>query len=75
MSDLSRLRARWVRLENRIAKLEGEIAEAADYEIAEITEKKVVIAKASLKRTIELTVEEERRIASDPNSKLKFTGV
>lgn len=74
MSDLSRLRARWVRLENRIAKLEGEIAEAADYEIAEITEK-VVIAKASLKRTIELTVEEERRIASDPNSKLKFTGV
>ena len=74
MSDLSRLRARWIRLENRIKKFDAEIEAAEDFEVAELIEKQLV-AKEKLELTIAQTNAEEKRIMADPAAKLRYTGV
>ena len=74
MSDLSRLRARWVRLEKRIATLEAQAADSEDDgEIMEITEK-VQIAKDKLAQTIQAVGVEEKRLF-DRDAMLRFTNI
>jgi|GEM_PF-5823952 len=70
MSELSKLRDRWIRHERQIAKLEAEIELVADYEAPEILEK-ILAAKARLAATIELTHAEELRLLQ-PDTKLVF---
>lgn len=74
MSDLSRLRARWVRLEKRIATLDQQVADSDDDgERAEL-EIKIIAAQAKLDLTIQQTATEERRLF-DANSMLRFTNL
>jgi hypothetical protein len=74
VSDLSRLRARWIRLEKRIATLEASLLDVDDFEVAEIVEK-IQVSRIKLELTITQTHEEEKRLVADANSKLRFTGV
>jgi hypothetical protein len=74
MSDLSRLRARWIRLEQRIVKLHNQHAESLDDE--EMKEIAVKIAKAQEALTLcinQVNAEEKRLIAAD--AMLRFTNV
>lgn len=72
ISDLSRLRSRWSRYENRIAKLEQEADDAMDNEAPAIVEK-VQEVRARLAETKLALAAEERRLL-DPNAKLRFSG-
>lgn len=75
MSDLSRLRARWIRLEKRIAALDKEIADADEEldDVAKMVEKRTA-SQERLEETIKLVgIEEKRLFAAD--SMLRFTGV
>jgi hypothetical protein len=75
MSDLSRLRARWVRLEQRIAKLERDLVEYEDD--ADMTQEitvKLTKARDALTHTIALTGIEERRLFR-ADSKLKYSNI
>lgn len=69
MSDLSRLRARWARLERRVANLQAEYENerdlASDHELSVIDDK-LTDAQAKLRLTIEQVHAEERRIGCGP---------
>ncbi len=70
MSELSKLRDRWIRHERAIAKLEVEFEQAADYETSAILNK-IAIVKDRLTLTIEATHVEELRLIQ-PDARLIF---
>lgn len=70
MSELTKLRDRWIRHERLVAKLEVEIEQAMDDEVPVLTEK-LVAAKDRLAAVIAATRVEEIRLLQ-PDSKLIF---
>lgn len=70
MSELSKLRDRWVRYERQIAKLEADSEQAMDDEIPAITEK-IVAIKERLAATIAACHVEDLRLLQ-PDTKLIF---
>ena len=73
MSDLSKLRARWIRLEKRIAKLHGQFAEEwlSDEERGELNDQ-ITDYVAKLDEVKALTHAEELRLFQ-PDAKLRMS--
>lgn len=85
MSDLSRLRAKWARLDKRLAKLRAELVEVQAWpalgdgrviarQLTEISRVNLAItdAEATLKYVKRRVAYEERRLL-EPDTKLRFT--